>query len=93
MYVDTGLTNGENYYYTAFSYDLGGNYSGGKTSNGMPQDHSIHNFMLMPLHETVTEYWPSDAGADGYHIYYTDDGSEPGPEKGIMTEVVGGGVT
>ena len=35
-FKDTGLINGQTYYYTVFSYDQGGNYSSGATVWGMP---------------------------------------------------------
>jgi len=36
-FVDTGLTNGVRYYYTAFSYDFTGNYSSGAIASAVPQ--------------------------------------------------------
>lgn len=35
-FVDTGLINGQRYYYTAFSYDYAGNYSSGAIASAVP---------------------------------------------------------
>lgn len=36
-FVDTALTNGKRYYYTAFSYDFAENYSSGAIASAVPQ--------------------------------------------------------
>jgi len=36
-FIDTGLTNGKRYYYTAFTYDKAGNYSSGAIISAVPQ--------------------------------------------------------
>jgi len=63
-FIDTGLTNGKRYYYTAFSYDFSGNFSSGAIVSAVP-------FKIKPLlpEEIFTEkecleagyYWYDDA--------------------------------
>lgn len=36
-FVDTNLTNGKRYYYTAFSYDFAGNFSSGAVASAVPR--------------------------------------------------------
>jgi len=36
-FVDTGLTNGKRYYYTAFAYDFSGNFSSGAIVSAVPR--------------------------------------------------------
>ncbi len=79
-YVDTGLTNGTTYYYTAFSHDYAANYSNGVTKNGTPSGHSV-GVRAFPGNGEVTLYWDEDTGADSYTVYYTDDGTDPGPSN------------
>lgn len=80
-YVDTGLTNGTTYYYTAFSHDYAPNYSNGVTKNGTPEARSVGSIRCFPGNGKVTLYWDEEAGADSYTVYYTGDGTDPGPSN------------
>lgn len=40
-FVDTGLTNGVKYYYTAFAYDRSGNYASGAIVSAIPREEEI----------------------------------------------------
>jgi len=68
-YTDTGLTNGQVYYYTAFSRDIVLNYSSGAQTSATPQDAtppaSINNLAISSYtSNSVTLTWTA-TGDDG----------------------------
>jgi len=75
-YVDTGLSNGTTYFYSAFSFDYAPNYSRGVTANGTPAGHTIGSVRSLPGNGKVKLFWDEE-GADSYNLYYTDDGTDP----------------
>ena len=81
-YTDTGLINGTDYFYTAFSYDDIPNYSGGVTDFGTPTDSSVGSLTFLPADHQIELFWNAREGADSYNVYYTDDGTDPGIDNG-----------
>ena len=79
--IETGLDNGTTYYYSAFSYDSAPNYSNGKTTYATPESHEP-KVACLPGSRELTVFWTQDADADSYNLYYTDDGTDPGPSGG-----------
>ncbi len=73
-YTDTGLTNGNTYYYGAFAYDSGPNYSIGTYTSTSPQDiippESVTNFTAYSKDNTVVLNWdpPGDLDYTGVMI-------------------------
>ena len=70
-FVDTGLTNGVRYYYTAFAYDYAGNYSSGAIVSAIP-------FKIKPPpppEEITTEKECLETG-----FYWYDDACHPEPK-------------
>jgi len=70
-FTDTGLTNGLTYYYTAFTYDLAGNYSSGAIASATP-----FKGIPPPLPEEIaTEEECIEAG-----FYWYDNACHRGPK-------------
>lgn len=66
-FVDTGLTNGVRYYYTAFAYDKSGNYASGAVVSAVPRE---------PWPPPVEIFGCTDPSALNYNPEATiDDGS------------------
>lgn len=69
-FVDTGLTNGVRYYYTAFAYDYAGNYSSGAVVSATP-----FKIKPPPLPEEITT--EEECIKAGYYWYDNACHAEP----------------
>jgi hypothetical protein len=56
-FIDTNLTNGKRYYYTAFSYDFAGNFSSGAVASAVPRIGEVP-----PMEKITTEQQCLEAG-------------------------------
>lgn len=70
-FLDTGLTNGVTYYYTAFAYDKSGNYSSGAIVSAVP----FKGIPPLPPEEITTEEKCRDSG-----YYWYDDACHKEPK-------------
>ena len=77
--VDSGLTNGTQYFYTAFSYDIIGNYASGTQATATPVTGPANAPTYSPVAGTFgsTQNVAISSTTVGSTLCYTTDGSAP----------------
>jgi hypothetical protein len=78
-YTHTNLQNGMTYYYSAFSYGAGGNFS-----------HTVHA-SAMPASQSADQFGSSNSIIGGCGMVFPGDGNPPGPGQAAdMMALLGG---